>query len=233
MGSTSYGVFHVGTKLNVVPTPSGGANDPFETRIEWCIRQFDEHFLGHSQMTGVQKGVGGKMQGAQAVQQFEDLTNSRLRTFSAQVTNTLAPTLIARNLGPHIAEQHSPIVRLRFEDRDDPEILAKVALTLYQANAGELVGVDDLVRRCLGHVADATDKNLGPAPKGGTGAAPPGDATAVSMHGLSAAEHRQALQALANADTSEFRGIRDVIAGYVSHEKKRALAYGKKRLGRE
>jgi hypothetical protein len=47
---------------------------------------------------------------------------------------------------------------------------------------------------------------------------------------MSAAENRQMLTAIGNADSHEYRAIRTVIAGYVESEKKRALAYGKKRL---
>jgi hypothetical protein len=220
MGSTSWGVFHTGTKLNFGPMPAGTSNDPFTERIDWCFRQFDQHFLGHSQATGVQRGVGGKMQGDQATKVFEDLTNSRLRTFAPQL-GRLGRTLVARNLGPVIAEKHAPIIRLRFEDRDDPEILSKVALTLKQAGAGELVGVDDLVRRCLGHVASPGDMNLGPAPAPVTAGAP---AEAAAL------ESKQALQAVANADTSEYSAIRRIVSDYVEHEKKRALAFGKRRV---
>jgi len=229
MGSTGFALVQTGTKLNFAPEMRGGG-DPFADAIDWSTRQFDEKFLGHSQMTGVQKGVGGKMQGQQAVQQFEDLTNSRLRTLSPDFER-LGKTLVTRNLGQHIADQHAPIIKLRFEDRDDPEIVAKVALTLFQANAGELVGVDDLVRRCLGHVADDGDKNLGPAPKNALGSAPgaaPGNASAP----MSALESKQALQAIGNADSAEYPAIRRVIQRYQESEKRRALAFAKRRRGR-
>ncbi len=220
MGSTSFGVFHTGTKLNFAPAHSG-QNHPFAEGLDWCERQYDKHFLGHSQATGVQKGVGGKMQGETATKTFEDLTNSRLRTFSPQLMR-LGRTLVARNLGERIAATHAPIIRLRFEDRDDPEILSKVGLTLKQAGAGELVGVDDLVRRCLGHVASPGDLNLGAAIPA-AGAAPGTTAADGSMQ-------QQALRAIASADESEMKAIRAVIADYQASEKRRALEYGKRRV---
>ena len=123
-------------------------------------------------MTGLQKGVGGKMAGATASEQFQDLTNSRLRTLSSQMTRKLGKTLIARNFGAKIAEQNCPIIKLRFVERDDPELLSKVALTLKQAGAGEAVGVEDLVRRCAMKIAAVGDKNLGAAgPEAGPAAA--------------------------------------------------------------
>ena len=230
MGSTGIAVVQTGTKINFAPEMRGGGSDPFSGVIDWCDRQFDSKFLGHSQMTGVQKGVGGKMQGQTAVQQFEDLTNSRLRTFAPSLEK-LGKTLITRNLGQHIADQHAPIIRLRFEDRDDPEVLSKVALTLKQAGAGELVGVDDLVRRCLGHVADVGDKNLGPAPQNAAFAAP-GAASGDASAPMSALESKQSLQAIGNATSEEYPAIKRVIARYVEHEKQRALAFAKRRRGR-
>jgi hypothetical protein len=228
MGSTSFGVFQTGTELKFAEAHSGGVNDPFETQIEWCVRQYDQLILGHSQMTGVQKGVGGKMQGAQATQQFEDITNSRLRTLSVPLSRTLGKTLVERNFGKKIAEEHAPLVKLRFVDRDDPEILSRVALVLKQAGAGELVATEDLVRRCALRLAEGDDKNLGAAPAaGGTGGVA---STSMPMTALTDAEHRQALQALGNAESSEFRAIRKTVADYVAHEKKRALEYGRKRL---
>jgi Protein of unknown function (DUF935) len=218
MGSTSFGVFHTGTKLNFAPVHSG-TNHPFNEGLDWCERQYDKHFLGHSQATGVQKGVGGKMQGDQSTKIFEDITNSRLRTFAPQLMR-LGRTLVARNLGTAIAERHAPIIRLRFEDRDDPTVLSGVALRLKQAGAGELVGVDDLVRRCLGHVASPGDLNLGAA-------IPAAGAAPVAADG---SMQQQALRALASAEDSELPAIRRVIEEYQLTEKRRALEYGKRRV---
>lgn len=222
MGATSYGVFQTGTELKLLEAHTAGANDPFDSQIEWCVRQYDQIILGHSQATGVQRGVGGKMQGDQATQAFEDLTNSRLRRFSSQLTKGLGNTIVARNFGTKLAQQHSPTIRLRFVDRDDPDMLSKVALALFQAGAGPLIGAEDLVRRCTLTVAEGGDKNLG-APV----AASP---TAKAAAALGADRHM--LHGLANADTSEFKAIREAIASYMSHEKKRAVAFGKKKLGR-
>jgi hypothetical protein len=140
------------------------------------------------------------------------------------MSNTLGKTLVARNFSPKIADLHAPSIKLRFADRDDPEILSKVALTLKQAGAGEMVAVEDLVRRCTMRLAIGDEKNLGAAPAAGAGGA-----GSTSMP-ASAAENRQMLTAIANADSHEFKAIRTVVAQYVEHEKKRALAYGKKRL---
>ena len=224
MGANSYGVFQLGTEVKLLEAHTAGNNDPFEAQLDWCQRQYDSAILGHSQMTGVQKGVGGKMQGSQATQQFEDVTNSRLRTLSAAMSNTLGKTLVARNFSPKIADLHAPSIKLRFADRDDPEILSKVALTLFQAGAGELIGSEDLVRRCTMRLAIGDEKNLGKPAAGASGGA---GSTSMPM---SAAENRQMLTAIANADSHEYKAIRTVIAQYVESEKKRALAYGKKRL---
>src|ERR1017187_4825433 len=216
--------FQLGTEVKLLEAHTAGNNDPFEAQLDWCQRQYDSAILGHSQMTGVQKGVGGKMQGSQATQQFEDVPTSRLRTLSAAMSNTLGKTLVARNFSPKIADLHAPSIKLRFADRDDPEILSKVALTLFQAGAGELIGSEDLVRRCTMRLAIGDEKNLGKPAAGASGGA---GSTSMPM---SAAENRQMLTAIANADSHEYKAIRTVIAGYVESEKKRALAYGKKRL---
>lgn len=231
MGSTSYGVFQTGTDLKLLDAHAAGASDPFEARIDWCARQYDEKFLGHSQATGVQRGVGGKMQGDQAREIFQDLTNSRLRTFSTQLTRGPGKTLVARNFGADVAQQHSPFVKLRYVERDDPEILAKVALTLKQAGAGESVGVEDLVRRCALKLAAEGDKNLGAAaPAAGIGGGQGVTSGEAGMTGIGASAGRQALQAIANADSTEYLAIARVIAQYQEHEKKRALAFGRKKI---
>lgn len=159
--------------IKLLESQNTGAGNPHETIIEAQQRRYDNIILGHSQSTGMQKGVGGKLAGDTALQQFEDLTNSRLRTFSAQLSRGLGRTLIARAMGGEVARRHAPMVKLRFMDRDDPTMLADVALKLKQANAGTKVAAEDLVRRCTLRVAKDGEENLGEA----TPALAPGMAT--------------------------------------------------------
>ncbi len=163
MGATSYAVLQEGTKVDLLQSSTGGADNPHETLITHVKRGYDAIILGHEQASGVQKGVGGKVQGEAAISQFEELTNSRLRTLAAQISRGLGKTLVARNLGADIAEQHAPILRLGFTKRDDADVLATIAAKLQQAGAGELISAEDLVTRCTLKLAEPGGKTLGPA----------------------------------------------------------------------
>jgi hypothetical protein len=238
MGSTSYGVFNLGTELQLLEASNGGSQNPFETIIDWCVRQYDQAILGHSQATGVQKGVGGKMSSITAQDQFRDLTNSRLRTFSAQITRNLGRILVARNLGDDIAREHSPIIRLTFIERDDPVQLATTALNLKNAGAGESIATEDLVRRCTLRVAQEGEKNLGALPTGAAATPPAGGPPAENKQALDALQElvEQRMLAPAAVDpslkgTHVYEEVRKVIRGYMEYERKRAIQYAKKRTG--
>lgn len=160
MGATSFSLMQEGTRVDLLQASSMGANNPHEALIAHCRRGYDAVILGHEQATGVQKGVGGKIQGRDAMDQFEEITNSRLTTFSSQINRLLVPILIARNLGASVAAKHSPQVRLAFQRRDDPAILSTVAFNLKSAGAGKLIDATDLVQRCTFKLADPGGASL-------------------------------------------------------------------------
>lgn len=211
MGATSYMVAQLGTKIDFPSPPNIGTGDPLEAYMDWCERQFDNRILGHSQMTGVQKGVGGKMQGDTAVQQFEELTNSRLRTLGSQITRGLGKTLVARNRGAEIARRHPPQLRLRFVQKDDPSTLADIALKAKQAGWGTVVAAEDLAKRCTLKVAGPGDKNLGPA-----------DSTAPT-----GAPQQTQMLSRAESDRIE-RELRALMQGSKDRQKKMALAWARR-----
>lgn len=146
------------TDIKLLEAASGGAQDPFDALISACMRLMDAAILGHEQGMGVQRGVGGKIQGDTALQQFEDITNSRLRTISGQIRRQLGRTLVWRNFGQDVAIKHTPSIKLRFVERDDPNVLAAVALQLYGMGLGPLIAGEDLVRRCTLRVAEGDEK---------------------------------------------------------------------------
>lgn len=163
IGNAGKGVIVDGEKIDFAPSISGDS-DPFAAMISDIHRQYDAVLLAHEQGSGVQKGVGGKTQGDEARQQFEDVTNSRLRTFSPQLVNGLGRVLITRAFGADIAARHTPMISLRFQDRDDPTALASNALVLKQSGAGKFVAAKKLVQRCGFDVAGPGDVTLGDAP---------------------------------------------------------------------
>jgi hypothetical protein len=245
MGSTSYGVFQTGTDVRLLEAHNGGAMNPFETILELCTRMYDATILGHQQAMGVQKGVGGKLASGVAAEAFRELTNSRLRTLSSQLTRGLGRTLISRNLGKKIAQFHPAIVRLAYVERDDPTQLATTALTLKNAGAGEKIQAEDLVRRCNLRVAEEGDVNLGPpvatgqAPAAGGATTTTDTTVADQVIDTKKSEAARALEEILGQrlgaspikGTHVYDEIRKVITGYMEHERKRAVTYAKRRMG--
>lgn len=165
MGSTAYGVFHrspsgqeTDVKLLEAKT-SSGSSDPFAAQLEWCDLLYSMVILGHSQAASVQKGTGSKVPAETAQEQFQNIINSRLRTFAGQLRRGLVRTMVARNLGQAVADRHLPIVKLTYADRDQPEMLSNIALTLQKAGLGEMIAAEDVVRRCTLRVAKAGEKS--------------------------------------------------------------------------
>ena len=163
MGAAAYGVFQKGSDVKLLEASGGGTNNPHENLVAACRRGYDAVILGHEQASGVQKGVGGKVQGANTADEFRDITNSRLRTFSIPLRRDLCRALIARAFGPDVAAKHTPIIKLRYQERDDPATLAATAVQLKQAGAGVFVSAEDLVRRCGLKLAAEGEANLGAA----------------------------------------------------------------------
>lgn len=166
LGAVSWAAIPDTMKAELLQTPTGRGADPYESAIEWCVRCYDQIFLGHSQASGVQVGAGSRTSTEAATEMAKDLINSRATEFDEDFHHGPLFLYTRRNFGKDWADSSTPKTESTVIERDDAETLAGVAVALKNAGAGGVIAAEDLVARCSVKIADDGEMTLAGMVKG-------------------------------------------------------------------
>lgn len=208
MGNRTWGLFQTGSEVKLLEARAmGGGHTPHKEFADAAKGAYNAIYLGHEETTSTKPSTGNRDVTTGAISQLQEITNTRLDPLAVDLTR-LARVIVARNLGAEYVEW-SPIIKLTFVVRDDPESLSKVAATLYTANAGTGVELYDLVKRC----------GLKPAKNG-----------AASLGSVAAAAAAPPPTQAMSLSTDVDREFHKMLNGQLGKAKQAALAYARTRV---